>query len=351
MRGKAVARADGVVAFGIIPAGAGKRAVGVFERGLHKDHPRGCGEKMCRRATPSRGLGSSPRVRGKADESAGLPGDEGDHPRGCGEKDSAPSTPKAAAGSSPRVRGKAPRRGGRLRPQRIIPAGAGKRVALGDGLRGAEDHPRGCGEKTTGAHLLANVGGSSPRVRGKVAAFLRSRGIWGIIPAGAGKSDNGIPQFDRVEDHPRGCGEKCGMPGTAPPGEGSSPRVRGKDKDFVALNLKLRIIPAGAGKSPSQGRRHRRGRDHPRGCGEKGAPVTPRPFTGGSSPRVRGKDLPFLPGQARARIIPAGAGKSVFGAILPGAWRDHPRGCGEKATMSTTPRTMPGSSPRVRGKG
>ena len=335
MRGKAVARADGVVAFGIIPAGAGKRAVGVFKRGLHKDHPRGCGEKMCRRATPSRGLGSSPRVRGKADESAGLPGDEGDHPRGCGEKDSAPSTPKAAAGSSPRVRGKAPRRGGRLRPQRIIPAGAGKRVALGDGLRGAEDHPRGCGEKTTGAHLLANVGGSSPRVRGKVAAFLRSRGIWGIIPAGAGKSDNGIPQFDRVEDHPRGCGEKCGMPGTAPPGEGSSPRVRGKGLPGGDPPRRRGIIPAGAGKSALVSPKAGWKRDHPRGCGEKVNPRLWPIWLQGSSPRVRGKGGVSARSLWPVGIIPAGAGKSGPSRLVVRVSGDHPRGCGEKSPPST----------------
>ena len=50
----------------------------------------------------------------------------------------------------------------------------------------------------------------------------------------------------------------------------------------------------------------------------------------GSSPRVRGK-VPLTPSERKkARIIPAGAGKSMRSASAALHSEDHPRGCGEK---------------------
>ena len=50
--------------------------------------------------------------------------------------------------------------------------------------------------------------GSSPRVRGKDAAFCEAADVEGIIPAGAGKRKNEKTPTGGPWDHPRGCGEK-----------------------------------------------------------------------------------------------------------------------------------------------
>ena len=90
----------------ITPACAGKSTPSLAVFGLHRDHPRVCGEKRTRQAVWTQCGGSPPRVRGKADYTpvvdvrvritpacAGKRGfliSEGflirDHPRVCGEK-------------------------------------------------------------------------------------------------------------------------------------------------------------------------------------------------------------------------------------------------------------------------
>ena len=55
----------------------------------------------------------------------------------------------------------------------------------------------------------------------------------------------------------------------------------------------------------------------------------------GSSPRVRGKALGGGADGFFCRIIPAGAGKSLSAPIDAIVERDHPRGCGEKGAGSS----------------
>ena len=177
--------------------------------------------------------GSSPRVRGKvyqalADEVDGriIPAGAGkrrdlraacrvvgDHPRGCGEKPPSGLSRGRVGGSSPRVRGKAPESAWEAITARIIPAGAGKRRPREILPSNYQDHPRGCGEKPCGGSGRGLPWGSSPRVRGKVASNVRVSGVGGIIPAGAGKSAHARAAGGLRRDHPRGCGEKRGLVG------------------------------------------------------------------------------------------------------------------------------------------
>ena len=167
VRGKGSCRDCRWLRGGIIPAGAGKSDGRVGGDGGVEDHPRGCGEKQDPRRHDAEEPGSSPRVRGKAKQRCTspmrtriIPAGAGkrscrrsprclsrDHPRGCGEKSPVVMEVVPTAGSSPRVRGKADERGGRRCDSRIIPAGAGKRVFDDSPAPGIEDHPRGCGEK------------------------------------------------------------------------------------------------------------------------------------------------------------------------------------------------------------
>ena len=90
----------------ITPAYAGKRRSDWIIRSIYWDHPRVCGEKLAAKAGSINGMGSPPRVRGKAFR-VGLAGrilgitpacagksikangvnyTYKDHPRVCGEK-------------------------------------------------------------------------------------------------------------------------------------------------------------------------------------------------------------------------------------------------------------------------
>ena len=276
----------------IIPAGAGKSDFTESAFWSGRDHPRGCGEKLLRLASIMSEMGSSPRVRGKVstkDETGRLPriipagagkrrlpfegrASRRDHPRGCGEKLCPFWALRLSGGSSPRVRGKARPHAPPPTVYRIIPAGAGKSqyqtISRGD----EEDHPRGCGEKQGRAGIRAAPLGSSPRVRGKARPHAPPPTVYRIIPAGAGKSYGSRRGSTANGDHPRGCGEKARLAWFMYCVAGSSPRVRGKVSPRGAGKRWGRIIPAGAGKRPWGLPRSPRLGDHPRGCGEKTGP-------------------------------------------------------------------------------
>ena len=334
------------------------------------DHPRGCGEKAPGEAKNETEAGSSPRVRGKVAEeilSHGLrgiipagagksattgqqSGRRRDHPRGCGEKFATVEGWHGVIGSSPRVRGKGQKPLRHRAGHGIIPAGAGKRRPRRPPRPSRRDHPRGCGEKLVGRVQQLLRQGSSPRVRGKVLGDGLAGGVAGIIPAGAGKRPYLTGGNGLGGDHPRGCGEKTNAPFRNCSSLGSSPRVRGKGHTRHVVMRVLRIIPAGAGKSRTcHASGHRQG-DHPRGCGEKPPKRPPRPPRPGSSPRVRGKAGHALGRVVGGGIIPAGAGKRLEARCARVFGGDHPRGCGEKCSLSGRRDCRKGSSPRVRGK-
>ena len=131
----------------------------------------------------------------------------------------------------------------------------------------------------------------------------------------------------------------------------SPPRVRGK---AVAIFRQLhhgRITPAYAGKSRSQPRTAPRHRDHPRVCGEKMSRPPAKTRTPGLPPRMRGKEVKALLHFNWVGITPACAGKSSASSSSVHRSRDHPRVCGEKRKTGAVPAPLPGSPPRMRGKG
>ena len=254
-------------------------------------------------------------------------------------------------GSSPRVRGEEGRCEEEEADVGIIPAGAGRR-GTGQGLRPADgDHPRGCGEKRSRMLLMEMSRGSSPRVRGEARMTQRTIASSGIIPAGAGRSGHETLLLGDDGDHPRGCGEKRRGRKWARRRWGSSPRVRGEVVDNQHHFDGLGIIPAGAGRRRVLGVFLVVHGDHPRGCGEKSTISMASLMRRGSSPRVRGEEARY-PGPHRPRgIIPAGAGRRSPSRCPGRARRDHPRGCGEKCDLYPELKGKEGSSPRVRGEG
>ena len=125
-----------------------------------------------------------------------------------------------------------------------------------------------CGEAAASARVLDPALGPSPRVRGSPGVAAGELEILGSIPACAGKPVLRAVGLVVVRVHPRVCGEAAASARVLDPALGPSPRVRGSRARCEPPPIRLRSIPACAGKPcPTRGRRPW-GRVHPRVCGE-----------------------------------------------------------------------------------
>ena len=232
-----------------------------------------------------------------------------DHPRRCGENHSSGRTRSARRGSPPQVRGKP----GILWPlrcsRRITPAGAGKTAKALTNQTPCRDHPRRCGENLTVCRIITFRPGSPPQVRGKRLPSYDKRKRIRITPAGAGKTNPCDFCSGNHRDHPRRCGENRFISGLVSPRLGSPPQVRGKRRKSFASSGRSRITPAGAGKTPCLNTQASPCEDHPRRCGENQYGEQESDWDMGSPPQVRGK----LPDDRQRTLVV----------------QDHPRRCGE----------------------
>ena len=170
----------------------------------------------------------------------------------------------------------------------IIPACAGNTWRRARQCETYRDHPRVCGEHRHGSRGHAFHMGSSPRVRGTPGT---RHPLWhhpGIIPACAGNTFRSSRVAEWRGDHPRVCGEHGGCDWRTSGRTGSSPRVRGTQIPTVGLRIAHGIIPACAGNTMRGGVKLDTVRDHPRVCGEHTGTRNERTYRQGSSPRARG---------------------------------------------------------------
>ena len=171
--------------------------------------------------------------------------------------------------------------------------------------------------------------GSSQRMRGAQLPCRCSRVVRRIIPADAGSTVVGVFVLTDIKDHPRGCGEHSARISPWLRGSGSSPRMRGAPMRNGRQSYGSWIIPADAGST----RRSRNPKglhwDHPRGCGEHPVPSFSMRASCGSSPRMRGARGVQVCGLQGYGIIPADAGSTDTCCCSHTTPRDHPRGCGE----------------------
>ena len=253
-----------------------------------------------------------------------------DHPRVCGEKPRSSAHTRPAKGSPPRMRGKASSRRRIGAAVGITPAYAGKSLSL----------------ETLGTTSR----GSPPRMRGKVLSPCRSGRFPGITPAYAGKSWIFAVSAFWLWDHPRVCGEKHEPARAQGLIMGSPPRMRGKVMLLPLLVVLPGITPAYAGKSCTVNSGYRTPRDHPRVCGEKYTCAALCARVLGSPPRMRGKGVQPRDKRVGMRITPAYAGKRRRVPAKLAASRDHPRVCGEKLCPVSRVMHTKGSPPRMRGK-
>ena len=153
--------------------------------------------------------------------------------------------------------------------------------------------------------------------------------IHGIIPAYAGNTSAYVWCKSETRDHPRVCGEHCGVEHSPRPVWGSSPRMRGTRPPRPSVPRPSGIIPAYAGNTNDGQHARFDVRDHPRVCGEHMVTGLVCWVISGSSPRMRGTLVSFVVVAVICRIIPAYAGNTKLTFSKRCATRDHPRVCGE----------------------
>ena len=272
------------------------------------------------------------------------------HPRSRGENVAYSDVRSVYAGSSPLTRGKLRRRNVRARPARLIPAHAGKTVALRYRRTRLPAHPRSRGENVVADTKKFSRAGSSPLTRGKLLDRRVGLALQRLIPAHAGKTASAGTQPESRAAHPRSRGENRLEFAAQEGNNGSSPLTRGKRPNRSAQIGGTRLIPAHAGKTRCDRRRGRSYGAHPRSRGENYALEGVLCGLAGSSPLTRGKRCPLLVGQRGERLIPAHAGKTTTLLGTLAASRAHPRSRGENTYRGGRSASRCGSSPLTRGK-
>ena len=126
--------------------------------------------------------------------------------------------------------------------------------------------------------------------------------------------------------------------------------MRGKHRGHGVGDVARRIIPAHAGQTCRVCMSQGSGPDHPRACGANHCAMFREISLPGSSPRMRGKRIRESHTEGRRRIIPAHAGQTRFCPVWVVWAADHPRACGANGTRLISARPLGGSSPRMRGK-
>ena len=219
-----------------------------------------------------------------------------DHPRACGANQTWRHERGRRHGSSPRMRGKLAAANLFHAGVRIIPAHAGQTYVTSDGNNNGPDHPRACGANSLPMTFIIDRNGSSPRMRGKLGHVHDRAGEARIIPAHAGQTFRRSASCTRWPDHPRACGANACATSSDISRSGSSPRMRGKLELRKQPDGRVRIIPAHAGQTPTSPSEAPATSDHPRACGANPLSLSHRAVTPGSSPRMRGKlGLPLWP--------------------------------------------------------
>ena len=149
--------------------------------------------------------------------------------------------------------------------------------------------------------------------------------------------------------HPRACGEHEGFEHRQFRDTGSSPRMRGTQLPALHLASVHRFIPAHAGNTNNGSSTRNKHTVHPRACGEHLFRSKNVRNKYGSSPRMRGTLVHRKCLWRRIRFIPAHAGNTHPILYRVRANSVHPRACGEHSNAAPRNQWVAGSSPRMRG--
>ena len=253
-------------------------------------------------------------------------------------------------GSSPLTRGKLHQSEAGLGGVRLIPAHAGKTTRRRPAWQKQAAHPRSRGENNDLLLSLHQDPGSSPLTRGKRSGSLLGRTTYRLIPAHAGKTSSTTGSRTVTAAHPRSRGENAARAITQMQAAGSSPLTRGKPGVSRSRLMRVRLIPAHAGKTSRTGDAAKTLGAHPRSRGENNRRDEHGPCHEGSSPLTRGKPTGSQAEALDRRLIPAHAGKTARCRWAHLARPAHPRSRGENAAFMTFSFAVLGSSPLTRGK-
>ena len=271
------------------------------------------------------------------------------HPRSCGDRFLFSQDPTPNYGSSPLVRGSVAAATFKALVKRFIPAraGIGRRAACPKGLHPV--HPRSCGDRGTPDTWILRGNGSSPLVRGSGPCIPSTRPLNRFIPARAGIGIFMYVHLNLRAVHPRSCGDRCGRGSPIDLLAGSSPLVRGSAARLAHLCCCRRFIPARAGIGYALSPRAKYLAVHPRSCGDRDKRGQLISNLGGSSPLVRGSGAFPRAAILSSRFIPAraGIGSSRYRNRIVSAV--HPRSCGDRRLYAFQLQGTVGSSPLVRG--
>ena len=171
--------------------------------------------------------------------------------------------------------------------------------------------PAHAGKTTWMFAAAAPVVGSSPLTRGKRESGPRSLAGGRLIPAHAGKTPTGWCRRQPARAHPRSRGENLIRSLSSVCSAGSSPLTRGKHAGRNDLDARQRLIPAHAGKTLCEMLTRASIGAHPRSRGENSKDGGFKWLASGSSPLTRGKQVRRLSHERATGLIPAHAGKTV----------------------------------------
>ena len=210
--------------------------------------------------------------------------------------------------------------------------------------------PACAGKTLIGARMVRRKWGTSPRARGKLLPAIASTESLRNIPACAGKTLHHAGSAGNISEHPRVRGENLANSPWEKAIIGTSPRARGKLKDFAGNVGTWRNIPACAGKTLGNQHASHAAKEHPRVRGENFWLSVLMVAMAGTSPRARGKRLDVHQEVNGGRNIPACAGKTFGYTLLVVLIEEHPRVRGENERLRGVTITEWGTSPRARGK-
>ena len=171
---------------------------------------------------------------------------------------------------------------------RFIPTHVGNTGRVGWHDRCYPVHPHACGEHAVSEWAHTYRMGSSPRMWGTRAEFLRPPAALRFIPTHVGNTRRCqlLPGVKSV--HPHACGEHAPSTVSSQRNTGSSPRMWGTQQRRYAAGCPARFIPTHVGNTRTHGPGLSVPPVHPHACGEH----TYRPTGGrvrfGSSPRMWG---------------------------------------------------------------
>ncbi len=369
VRGNRVLPAVLVAVIRSIPACTGKPSTGGGPALASSVYPRVYGETCMGGSRWALWGGLSPRVRGNRIGLVGTSCSNGSIPACTGKPRQPPPHPRHpevyprvygethhripnthhTIGLSPRVRGNRTPRLAMPTPLRSIPACTGKPKPASAPANPSPVYPRVYGETSPTTTSPCPSGGLSPRVRGNPLPSHHPNQAPRSIPACTGKPKPASAPANPSPVYPRVYGETSPTTTSPCPSGGLSPRVRGNPLPSHHPNQAPRSIPACTGK-PTYCPTYSWAKSvYPRVYGETRAPVLPRPFVSGLSPRVRGNRFPLVIYHVEGGSIPACTGKPTCMSPPRAMNTVYPRVYGETAFEREYGMPLTGLSPRVRG--